>query len=249
MAASPLSNAALTRVHKPLGLSPLPSSHPQHLAGRTSEPMTRPLVPGSGAARGVRVPSWDMGGQTLLCESPQQQLWGRGDRWLGRAGIPRHSVWEEIPPGLREPPARCWSAKTVISTFSNDFAKKKNNNNKAKTAYYREIPLGPCGAFCLFWSPLLDPGSLSQDGRLSELSTQPALPTQVKASADVCCGCFPRSGPMKVTSVTRSLPPSGVSQQPRQSLCCHLVVKLGMAGDHLGTRHPRSILSTTLVNW
>lgn len=31
-----------------------------------------------------------------------------------------------------------------------------------------------------------------------------------RASADVSCGCFPRSGPMKVTFVTSSLLPSGV---------------------------------------
>ena len=72
------------------------------------------------------MPSWDMAGQKLLCESSQQRLWGRGDRWLGQADIPHHSVWEEIPPGLREPPAWCWSATAVISTFSNDFAKKIN---------------------------------------------------------------------------------------------------------------------------
>lgn len=70
------------------------------------------------------MPSWDMAGQKLLYESSQQQLWGRGDRWLGQADIPHHCVWEEIPPGLREPPAWCWSATAVISTFSNYFVKK-----------------------------------------------------------------------------------------------------------------------------
>lgn len=247
MAAFPLSNAALTHVHKPLGLSPLPSSHPQHLAGRPSEPMTRTLVPGSGAARGVRVPSWDMGGQTLLCESPQQRLRGRGDRWLGRADIPRHSVWEEILPGLREPPARCWSAKAVISTFSNDFAKKIIIRQKLLiTEKYPWVPVGL--SVSVLESSAGPWPSESGWGPLRALYT--ASPAH---TSEGLCGCVLRLLPEVWTHEGDLCDKLRASFRRVSAAKAKPLLPSGgktwSGRCHLGTRHPRSILSTTLVNW
>ena len=102
-----LSNVTLTRVHKPLGLSPLPSSHPQHLAGRISEPMTWPLVPGSGAARGGHISpgtwqdrSCSMSLPSSSCGGGETGGWGRltyliivcGRRSRQGCGNPQHGA-------------------------------------------------------------------------------------------------------------------------------------------------------------
>ena len=128
-------------MHKPLGLSPLPGGHMQHLVGGTSDPVIRPPVSGSGAAcRAESLPgTWqDQGCSESL---PSRGRRGPGGQWPGRAEYHVILCGKRSRQSRRDP-STVMACQAETASFSDDFANRQMKQKLLIIKKYRWLPLG-----------------------------------------------------------------------------------------------------------
>lgn len=186
----------------------------QQLAGKTFDPVTPPPVPGSRATCQSHLPTPPQPTQASVDRTGQEAALGVG-KASGLGGLMDYVILPE-----HGDPSTVLTFQALISPFSNDFTNKQMKQKLLTVKKYCWLRV----AFCVspVQPPVLDTAPWGQGG------SPRAAHHQSSRRGQALCRCVLRLLPAGWTSegdLSLCLLPAR-SWQPRQGLCCHLVVRL-----------------------